>query len=98
MTELFNTEALIATGFGAILYFLFAYHKMKLLYDTTAKFSILVWIKDNWFNVVLTLACFAAVNYLKGHTMNRFEAFALGFGWNKVVDYLQDFMGKKTTI
>src|SRR6187551_1824694 len=97
MTNLFSVEGLIATGFGAILYFLFAYRKMK-LWDKDTNFSISLWIKDNWFNLVLTLACFAAVNYLKGHEMNRFEAFALGFGWNKVIDYFQDFLGKKPTV
>lgn len=96
MEKLFTVETLIATGFGAILYFLFAFKKMK-LWDKDVQFSIPVWIKDNWFNLVLTVACFASVNYLKGETMNRFEAFALGFGWNKVVDYFQDFISKKPT-
>ncbi len=96
MANLFSIEGLIATGFGAILYFLFAFRKMK-LFTPNEKFQILYWFRDNYVNIILTLACFAAVNYLKGHEMNRFEAFALGFGWNKVIDYFQDFIGKKPT-
>lgn len=95
MENLFSVDALIATTFGAILYFLFAFKKMK-LWDKEVKFSIPVWIKDNWFNVVLTLACLAAINYLQGETMNKMTAFMFGFSWNKVVDYVQDFTSKKT--
>ena len=83
---------IIATALGAVLYFLMEFKSKKFAWGD---FKVTYWIKDNWYNVALTGVCLWAYLYIK-EGLNKEAAFMLGFGINKTVDYMQDFLSKKT--
>ena len=83
---------IIATLLGALIYFLMEFKSKKLSF--TKDFSILYWLKDNWMNIFTTVACLYAYVYIK-EGITKEMAFAIGFGWNKIQDYFQDFLSKE---
>lgn len=85
---------LIACVLGMICYFLSEFHSKGF---KASDFSIKFWIRDNALNILSTAAVVYAWLYIKDG-MTKEMAFLLGFSWNKIWDYLQDFTSKKTTV
>ena len=85
-----NQTIIIATCLGALVYFLMEFKSKKF---TWAEFKLAYWVKDNWLNIFTTVACLYAYVYIK-EGITKEMAFAIGFGWNKIQDYFQDFLTK----
>lgn len=85
-----NNEIIVSIALGAIIYFMFEFKTKGI-----KGFSLWYWVKDNWFNVILTCVIYYALTYI-GQISDKMTAFALGFSVNKIVDYFQDLMTKKT--
>lgn len=77
---------------GVILYFICEYKSKKFAW---ADFKLGYWIKDNWFNVISTVFILWFWLYINDD-ITKLQAATIGFGWNKIVDYVQDFFSKKS--
>lgn len=80
---------------GVVAYFVMEY-KLK---SGDKTFSVGFWIKDNWYNVVFSLACTAAY-FIIQENVTRLEAFTLGLAPNLIADWAGNMIGqmkKKTS-
>jgi len=83
---------LIACILGVICYFVMEFRAKGFKW---ADFKIGFWAKDNALNLITTAIVIYAWLYVKDG-MTKEAAFLLGFSWNKIWDYFQDFTSKKT--
>jgi len=82
-------ELIIAVALGALVYFLMEYRAKRI-----QNFSLWYWIKDNWYNVILTCLIMYALVYI-GYVEDRVAALFLGYSANGIVDRFQDMMSTK---
>ncbi len=79
-------ELLIAAILGVLLYFGLEFKSKGFKW---ADFKGAFWVKDNWFNLVLSGLAIYTYVYIKDG-ISKEIAFAIGFAGNKAIDYLQD--------
>jgi len=84
-----NKELIIAVALGALIYFLMEFRSKRI-----QGFSVWYWIKDNWYNVVLTCLIMYALVYI-GYVTDRVAALLLGYSANGIIDRFQDIMSSK---
>lgn len=88
-----ETSIIIACLLGVLVYFILEFKTKGFKFGD---FSITFWIKDNWLNLITTAIAIWAWLYIKDG-LTKEMAFMIGFGWNKIWDYLQDLASKKTS-
>lgn len=79
---------------GTIGYFVMEF-KLK---AANKQFSILYWMKDNWYNIIFGVVCVVAY-FMIQESVSKLEAFALGLAPNLIADWagnMIEMMKKKT--
>lgn len=87
-----ETSIIIAAALGAMVYFILEF---KAKGYKLSDFSIKFWLKDNLLNLITTAGFIWVYLYIKDG-LTKEMAFAIGFGWNKIQDYFQDLVSKKS--
>lgn len=84
----FSFENMLLVLLGTVIYF-FSHFKTN---NPEKPFSILVWIKDNWYNLPITVAGTIAYFIIRKGDVTAMEAFAMGMLPNLVTDWIQKFI------
>lgn len=75
--------------FGTILYFVMEFKSKQ----SDASFSILIWIKNNWYNLIINLVAIASY-FILVEDISKLESFAIGLAPNYIVDRLMEMKKK----
>ena len=86
----FSDAAVIVFVCSMILYFIIEY-KTK---SDNSDFSFGFWLKDNWYNMVVSIILFVMYNYT-GDYVSAKTLFLIAFGSNYMVDALVTYRYKK---
>lgn len=81
--ETTNIPPILACAAGAVTYFILWFHGRK----SDVPFSILYWIKDNWYNVLVTAAVLVLWMWVNPN-MEPVTAFLTGASCNTFIDSL----------
>lgn len=89
LSKNFTPENTLLIIFGTILYFVMEFKSKR----SDASFSFVVWLENNWYNLVINLAAIASY-FIMIDSVGKLESFAIGFTPNYIVDRLVEMRNK----